>query len=102
MADKICIIWRVDFEYFGQAPQHRFYKSKKAAFDALNSIKSCFLFGRVYKISVDQLTFKEFAKSERAKFRKPKEYSEFVNKLLTDFKKEPISDWVMGVGCGNI
>lgn len=102
MADKICIIWRVDFEYFGQAPQHRFYKSKKAAFDAINSIKTCFLFGRVYKVSVDQLTFKEFAKSERAKFRKPKEYSEFVNKLLTDFEKEPIGDWVMGVGCGNI
>lgn len=102
MADKICIIWRVDFEYFGQAPQHRFYKSKKAAFDAINSIKTCFLFGRVYKVSVDQLTFKEFVKFERAKFKKPKEYSEFVNKLVTDFEKEPIGDWVMGVGCGNI
>ena len=102
MADKICIIWRVDFEYFGQAPQHRFYRTKKAAFDAINSIKTCFLFGRVFKVSVDQLTFKEFVKVDRAKFKKPKEYSEFVNKLLTDFEKEPIGDWVMGVGCGNI
>ena len=102
MADKIYIIWRVDFEYFGQAPQHRFYKTKKAAFDAINSIKTCFLFGRVFKITVDQLTFKEFAKSERAKFKKPKEYLELVNKLLTDFEKEPVGDWVMGAGYGNI
>lgn len=102
MLDKTFNIWRVDFEYFGQAPQHKFFKTKKAALDAINSIKSCFLFGRVYKVSVDQLTFKEFAKSERAKFRKPKEYSEFVNKLLTDFGKEPVSDWVMGAGYGCI
>lgn len=100
--NKIYHIWRVDFEYFRQAPQHRFYKTKKAAFDAINSIKSCFLFGRVYKVSVDQLTLKEFVKVDRAKFKKPKEYSEFINKLLTDFEKEPISDWVMGAGYGNI
>ena len=67
MTDKIYIIWRVDFEYFGQAPQHRFYKTKKAALDAINSIKTCFLFGRVYKVSVDQLTFKEFVKVDRKK-----------------------------------
>ena len=102
MADKICIIWRVDFEYFGHAPQHRFYKTKKAAFDAINSIKTCFLFGRVFKITVDQLTFKEFVKVDRAKFKKPKEYLEFVNKIVTDFEKEPVSDWVMGAGYGNI
>lgn len=102
MLDKTFNIWRVDFEYFGQAPQHRFYKSKKAAFDAINSIKTCFLFGRVFKVSVDQLTFKEFVKIDGAKFKKPKEYSEFVNKLLTDFGKEPVSDWVMGAGYGCI
>ena len=102
MLDKTFNIWRVDFEYFGHAPQHRFYKSKKAAFDAINSIKTCFLFGRVYKVSVDQLTFKEFVKVDRAKFKKPKEYAEFINKLLTDFEKEPFGDWVMGAGDGNI
>lgn len=100
--DKEKIIWRIDFEYLGQSPQHRFYKTKKAAFDAIDSIKSCFLFGRIFKITVDQLTFKEFVKVDRTKFKKPKEYLEFVNKLLTDFEKEPIGDWVMGAGYGNI
>ena len=100
--DKERIIWRIDFEYFGQAPQHKFYKSKKAAFDAINSIKSCFLFGRIFKITVDQFTFKEFIKVDRTKLKKPKEYSKFVNKLVTDFEKEPIGDWVMGAGYGNI
>ena len=100
--DKERTIWRIDFEYFGQAPQHRYFKTKKAAFDAINSIKTCFLFGRIFKITVDQLTFKEFVKVDRTKFKKPKEYLELVNKLLTDFKKEPIGDWVMGEGYGNI